>query len=196
MAIGKRRLWEEFINWASQFSRIGPDALGLKQISRQNLDIGAVIAFNYNATGVNDGSQTIVGGMKQIKDTEIIVSGFRGAGVYNLTWSVTGEIKTATTWFVACMPYLGKDTLSNIGDIIFTMAPWGVSYGANAAAPAPIPDPNAFMSNGDLAALSGHGVVVIDQDTPMYMGMLGATNRRGGFEITRASINLAKRRNM
>ena len=52
------------------------------------------------------------------------------------------------------------------------------------------------MSNGDLAALSGHGVVVIDQDTPMYMGMLGATNRRGGFEITRASINLAKRRNM
>lgn len=195
MATDQRRLWEEFVHWAAQFSRMDENALGLDQIGRSELELDAAVTFFYNATFAAAGRQTISGGgFRQVKDTEVIVKGYRGAGVYSLTWTISGEVTTDSTWFIGAIPFIGKYTMSGAGDYIYSMAPYGVSYGANGVTPPTIP--TDFMVNGDLFTISSHGTCVIDQDTPMYTGVMLATNRSGGAQIERAAFNLVKRRNM
>ncbi len=185
-ALNRRRLMDEYTAWASRFSRISAEAIGRKQISRAELDLKSVESYLWAQRETSSGHHRISGTPEQVRGSQISVSGYDGAGAYDVTWKVTGQVFSDATWFVYGFPFLGGKPLS--GDFQVASCPFGLSYSNYSA--------GGKLQNGDEISLSGTASVLVNDDSPMYGGIMVGTNTSGVFNSEYASVTLRKLRNL
>lgn len=183
-SLDRRRLMDEFTAWASRFGRIGPDAIGRKQISRNLLSLAAWEDYFWEQRDPSSGHHAIRAEPDQVRGTQIRMSGFDGAGAYEISWKVSGQVYSDLTWFIYGFPFIGGKPLS--GDFQCVSMPYGLGYHT--------PGMNYFP-NGVEISLSGTAVVTINEDSPMYGGVMVGANPGGVFNTDYASVSLRKVRN-
>lgn len=187
--LNKRRLYEEFYHMAAQFCQIDSDCFRSSQFQRSHF-----VAESFMVGYAQDtyGEFTVVTTTDSYIPVEIESRKFNGPGIYNISWSVTGYVKTSGTYHLEAYPYLGSTILTHIGDIVHHPHPWGTITAidpSTAFYDFPFEDEQEYV---DDISLSGSGIAATLNDT-LRCGVVGFVNPGGRILLNGASISVLER---